>query len=180
MAEWIRLVNGSFEPYSFGKLRQDNDKTSFTSNPSAATLAEYGVYELTVAAQPAYDPNTERLEEGDIAPNGDGFERQWNIVPIPDIEQELALSMKREGMGTPRLGARLALIDAGLWDSIPAQIDAIPDPVAKAKALAYFEDAQTWRRKDPTLLSLAAGLGLDDAALDALFEAAEVAIEAMG
>jgi len=65
--------------------------------------------------------------------------------------------------------ARAALAQAGLL----AQVEALmADPDAAPMAKLAWQYAQEFRRTSPTLLALAGALGLDDAALDALFDAA--------
>jgi len=65
--------------------------------------------------------------------------------------------------------ARAALAQAGLL----AQVEALmADPDAAPMAKLAWQYAQEFRRTSPTLLALASALGLDDAALDALFDAA--------
>jgi len=84
------------------------------------------------------------------------------------------LAAARKGMQCTRLQARLALIDApdpsaaedSLWDAILAYFD---EPARTAAEIAYWEEARTWHRTDPVLAAAATALGLDDAALDALF-----------
>ena len=68
--------------------------------------------------------------------------------------------------------ARLALLGAGLLDSVDAAIAAIPDPVQRKAAEIEWEYAQTVDRNSPFTQQLAAGLGLTDAQLDALFTTA--------
>lgn len=72
---------------------------------------------------------------------------------------------------TPRQ-AKLALLQAGLLDDAEAAILAIEDDVTKRAAQIEWEYATEFRRDWPTLNALAAGIGLDDAGLDALFVAA--------
>lgn len=67
---------------------------------------------------------------------------------------------------TSRQGKR-ALLVAGLYHDALAAINALPDP-SKTAALIDW-DAPTWSRNDPTLVSMAAVLGLTDEQLDELF-----------
>ena len=60
----IKLTNGIPEKYSIGQLRRDNPQVSFPKSIPAATLAEYDVYPLKATEQPAFDPMTQRVEEG--------------------------------------------------------------------------------------------------------------------
>lgn len=67
--------------------------------------------------------------------------------------------------------ARLALLAAGLLDSVNVAIAAMPTPERSA-AVIEWEYAQTVDRHSPFTQQLAAGLGLTDAQLDALFTTA--------
>ena len=68
--------------------------------------------------------------------------------------------------------ARLALLGAGLLDDVDAAIAAIPDPAQRKAAQIEWEYATVIERNSPLATSLAAGLGLTAADIDALFEAA--------
>lgn len=67
--------------------------------------------------------------------------------------------------------ARLALLGAGLLDSVNAAIAAMPAHERSAAQIEW-EYAQTVDRHSPFTQQLAAGLGLTDAQLDALFTTA--------
>ncbi len=67
--------------------------------------------------------------------------------------------------------ARLVLNAAGLLDDVAAAIAALSEP-AKTAAQIEWEYSQEVHRNHGLVLSLAPALGLDDAALDALFTAA--------
>lgn len=49
-------------PYSIGQLRKDNSNVSFPRVISAQTLADYGVYEVSVAGRTSYDVRTQTSE----------------------------------------------------------------------------------------------------------------------
>jgi len=68
--------------------------------------------------------------------------------------------------------ARLALLQAGLLSSISAALQAIPDEMQKQAALIEWEFASTVDRSSPFTQSLASALGLTEADLDGLFQAA--------
>ena len=65
--------------------------------------------------------------------------------------------------------ARAALAQAGLLEPVEALM---ADPTTPDLARLAWQHAQEFRRNSPTLLALAGALGLDEAALDALFDAA--------
>lgn len=68
-----------------------------------------------------------------------------------------------------RRQARQALLLAGLLDSVPATIAAIADPIERGLAEIDWADAQEFRRDWPTLLNMAAALGLTSDQIDQIF-----------
>lgn len=82
-------------------------------------------------------------------------------VPVPVIVPS-AVTMRQ---------ARLALLGAGLLDDVEAAIAALPSP-AKETAKIEWEYSQEVQRHNGFVAQLGPALGLDAAALDALFVAA--------
>jgi hypothetical protein len=64
--------------------------------------------------------------------------------------------------------ARLALLQAGKLDDVDAAIAALPSPEKEAAQISWEYSTEV-RRDSDLVKQLAPGLGLDDAALDALF-----------
>ena len=64
--------------------------------------------------------------------------------------------------------ARLALLGAGLLDDVDAAIDGLPSPQKEAARIEW-EYATEVQRSSGLVPTMGAALGLDDAALDALF-----------
>lgn len=159
-------------PYNTADLRNDNPQTSFPSPMTDGELAEWGVLRV-YPVDPPESTDTQTLVEGPPEWDGGKWVQTWTVTDLTPEQIAERLQQRRSAMSVPRLAARLALINAGLWDNIPALIDAIPDATQKAQTLAFFEDARNWKRLDPTVIALGTGLGLDDAELDALFEAAQ-------
>lgn len=71
-----------------------------------------------------------------------------------------------------RAQAKLALLGAGLLNSVQPTIDAIPDPVQRSAAQIEWDDRLTFERTNPTLVALATAMGMTGEQLDALFIAA--------
>lgn len=71
-----------------------------------------------------------------------------------------------------RAQGKAALISQGLWSAVTGFVAAIPDDTQRALAEVALNDTQEWRRDSAFLGQAAQVLGLDDAALDALFIAA--------
>ena len=72
-----------------------------------------------------------------------------------------------------RRQARQALLLAGLLDKVQPAINAIPDPLQRQMAQIEWDDSLEFERQRPLLIQLGNALGLDDAALDAIFIQAE-------
>lgn len=102
------IINQQVEkyPYSIGQLRKDNPQVSFPKNPTDDLLAQYNVCPVKPSDRPAFNPMTQRLEEGtpvrQKARNPDGTFRSddpatpeneawewlqvWNVVPLTAAE----------------------------------------------------------------------------------------------
>lgn len=80
-------------------------------------------------------------------------------APVTVVPQEVS-----------RRQARQAMREAGIsFAAVQAAIDAIADPLQRDLMQIEWEDSQVFQRRRPQLVALAVQLGLDDAALDALF-----------
>ena len=64
--------------------------------------------------------------------------------------------------------ARLALLQSGLLAKVDVAIDALPSPQKEAARIEWDYSSEVWRSK-PFVQQLGVALGLDEAALDALF-----------
>lgn len=60
------IENGEVKQYPYGAdvLRRDNPQVSFPRNPTAELLATFNVFPVRPTEHPAYDPLTQRVEEG--------------------------------------------------------------------------------------------------------------------
>lgn len=118
-------------------------------------------------------PDSTRVAPPDLA---DGQLAQWTgrgwavlgerptpPEPTPDSVPDLVT----------RAQGKAALIQAGLWDSVVAFVDAIEDPIQQALARVALDDTLEWRRDSPFLNAAAAALGLTSEQLDDLFRQAE-------
>jgi hypothetical protein len=123
----------------------------------------YLVLDLVQDEQPDHNPATHylrRTESIDL----DNLQclRGWELVahePMPVIVSMTAL--------------RLALIDAGLYQTITSAINGIEDATEKLKAQTWWATAQTVRRAHPLVAGIAALAGRTDAQVDAIFAAAQ-------
>lgn len=101
---------------------------------------------------------------------------QW--LPAPEGFDVGRMSKYRVVDGVPaipvpqailRAQGKLALIQAGMWPAVLAYVESIEDATERAVALVAINDRETWVRDDPFLMSMAAGLGLNDEQVDDLF-----------
>jgi hypothetical protein len=123
----------------------------------------YLVLELIEQEKPDHNPATHYLRRTE-AIDLDTLQviRGWELVahePLPVIVTMTSL--------------RLALIDAGLYQTITSAINGIEDATEKLKAQTWWSTAQTVRRMHPLVAGIAALAGKTDAQVDAIFAAAQ-------
>ena len=120
----------------------------------------------------APDNSLHYLTDGDIA-NGWGDSLPPGSVLVTDYEA----SVIRSEQPAPDVAqvtmrqARLALLDAGKLDLVTGAISQLPEP-QRTKARIEWEFAQDVRKDWPLIQVLAPSIGLDAAALTALFNRA--------
>lgn len=68
-----------------------------------------------------------------------------------------------------RAQGKAALIMQGHWQAVLDYVASIQDPTQRALADVALNDTLTWERSSPFLNATAAGLGMTDEQLDALF-----------
>ena len=122
---------------------------------------EPGVFLIPGGAIDVTPPN---VPQGKVAL----WQNGWVFVNPPEPEQEEP-PLKGVPQAVTRFQARAALHLAGLLPRIEALM---ADPSTDQLARLAWTDAQEFRRQSPTMLSMAATLGLTDAQLDALFTTA--------
>jgi hypothetical protein len=110
---YILISNGAVEkyPYSIGALRKDNPNVSFPKNPSAETLAEWGVYPCETLSAPEHDRLTQTTKQNAPSQNEQGdWVITWTVEQLP-IE-DAAERVRRE---------RDRLLDGSDWVVIRAR-----------------------------------------------------------
>lgn len=80
------------------------------------------------------------------------------LPPVNGVPQEVT-----------RRQARQALILSGKFGLVQPAIDSILDVTQRALMQSEWDDSQTFQRQRPSLIQMAAAIGLTDADLDALF-----------
>jgi hypothetical protein len=126
-----------------------------------------------------------RVENVGIIYDGYVADPAITLVPIPDgLEVSIGWLYDGETFSPPpptpqpvpetvtARQARLALLRAGLLDSVDAALAALPDPQERRAAQIEWEYATEIRRDSPLIAALAPLLGLTDEQVDDLFRAA--------
>jgi hypothetical protein len=134
----------------------DNCLLQFPSDEQAARMIV--VDEVIAASWPLYRANEAR----------DGVE------PIPPASPALPPASPPVPVSVTRRQARQALLLAGLLDEVPAAIAQLDDGTPEGKqqmrlAQIEWEDSLEFERARPLVVEIGAAIGLDEAALDALF-----------
>lgn len=158
-------------PVNFRQWRNAN-KVSLRDDPPEETLAAHGLFAVEPSARPDFDPITQDLlgPIAELQPDGT-WREVWTVTAAPPEAIQARLSAKRAGMVVTMRQARLALLGAGKLAAVDAALASLPSPDKEA-AQINWEYATEVQRVSPLVTALAPALGLDDAALDALFEAA--------
>lgn len=124
-------------------------------------------------ARPSYDPMTQDIAEDPPSFANGHWSRVWAVSNAgPDVVAE-RLAAKRASMTVTMRQARLALLGAGKLAAVDAALASLPSPMKEAAQIEW-EYAADVRRVAPLIAQLGPALGLSEAALDALFEAAAV------
>ena len=86
---YVKVTNGSVDqyPYTIGQLRRDNNNVSFPRTIPSETLAEFGVYDVSVADQPEYDFRTQNcVENTNPTLQGSSWKIGWTVSSKSDAE----------------------------------------------------------------------------------------------
>jgi hypothetical protein len=114
--------------------------------------------------------NTIEVESLDFLPNlvdaalggaiGDQWDGQAFTTPAPVVLVPKQVTRRQ---------ARQALLLAGLLSSVQPQIDLIADATERGLMQIWWDDSLDFDRSNAALITMATALGLDSAAIDALF-----------
>ena len=144
---------------------------------------QFRVYPLQPTNIPTHNPIVQSVRE--IAPvltDKGHYEQQWEVQEIfsTQAEKDAAIAADIEAKRKASVPssvtmrqARLALLGAGLLASVDAAIDSLPSPQKEAARIEW-EYATEVQRSSGLVSMMGVALGLDDAALDALFIEAAV------
>lgn len=159
------LVKGATARYySVTDLIRDNPQTSFPAQPSAETLAEYGVYECADTAPPVPSVGQDVIGAKPKKVGGK-WTRAWALVDVSPAE--LATRSRAHIPTVVTMAqARLALLEADLLGAVEEQIGDMPQAVR-----IEWQYRATVTRDSPLVAALAALLTLTEPQIDALFVA---------
>lgn len=104
------------------------------------------------------------------------YNGEWSV-----IDEEAYFNALPVPRSVPRLGARLALVEAEMWDQIEPMILSMPETTpeeikAKEFAKAFYYDAKNWEYDDPIVINVCAALSIDDEQKAVLFKKAALAV----
>ena len=130
-------------------------------------VGDYRLYEM--AAEPAYNPDTQRIEltSTPVQRVGQPWLREWVVVALTAAEMTAIAKAKVPASVTMRQG-RLALLAAGKLAQVDAAIASLPEP-QKSAALIEWNFSNELQRGNAFVATLGAALGLSDAQVDQLF-----------
>ena len=152
------------EEISFAQLKERYPLTLFPSD-FADDFEEYAPVQPVAA--PEHDPATQKVVKAAADKQGATWMQAWEVAALTPEEMESARRVLVPPAVTMRQ-ARLALLGAGLLASVDAAIDGLPSPQKEAARIEW-EYATEVQRSSGLVPMMGVALGLDDAALDALF-----------
>jgi hypothetical protein len=128
---------------------------------------EYLIMQVVNAAQPTFDAGTEILVPVQtVNTTTQTVTNGWTIAPKPEpVSLPIAVSMR---------SLRLALIDAGLYQSVVAAINGIPDATERLKAQIWWTTSMTVYRDNGYVISFGSALGKTALEVDQIFSMARV------
>ena len=149
-------LTASLQPYP-----RDDDEDVVGLSP------EYLIMQVVNAAQPTFDAETEMLVPAQTIDTATKtVTNGWTVTTKPEpISLPVAVSMR---------SLRLALIDAGLYQSVVAAINGIPDATERLKAQIWWTTSMTVYRNNPYVISIGSALGKSDDKIDQIFAAAKL------
>ncbi len=151
-----------------------DDVARATNASFAVGTVQVGSYRLcTVAPEPAYNHDTQRIEPAATPTPGAGGQawvRGWQVVDLTPAEIAAIAKAKVPASVTMRQG-RLALLAAGKLAQVDAAIASLPEP-QKSGALIEWNYSNELQRNNAFVATLGGALGLTEAQVDQLFIAA--------
>ena len=164
---WINPTNEQIYT-THSEIRSAFPQVSLPAIITDALIAELGMDDLHVTAQPAYDPMTQRcLRDG--AEKKDGkWQYKW-VVEDLDALAIAALHQASIPRTVTRRQARQALLLRGKLALVQPAIDAIADVTQRGLMQIEWDDSLSFDRDRPSLIAIGTAIGYDSAGLDDIF-----------
>jgi hypothetical protein len=129
--EYIKLNNGVVDkyPYPIHQLKMDNPNVSFPAIPPVDLLSEWGVFPVTVAQIPAYDPLLQVIRK-DAPQNVNGaWLVPWVVEQIPQDAAERNIRDERNQMLSESDWTQVAdaPVDKAAWATYRQELRDITD-----------------------------------------------------
>ena len=84
-------------PYSMGQYKKDNKNVSVKGNPSKADREALGVFDVTNAAEPGYNKNTQSIQPAALPILvSNAWELGWDTINLDTSEQTAKLTATKE------------------------------------------------------------------------------------
>ena len=152
------------EEISFAQLKERYPLTLFPAD-FADDFEDYAP--VQPVDPPEHDATTHKVVKAVPVKQDGQWVQAWEVVALTPEEMESARRVLVPPAVTMRQ-ARLALLGAGLLAGVDAAINGLPSPQKEAARIEW-EYAAEVQRSSGLVPMMVVALGLDDAALDALF-----------
>jgi len=160
---YARIETGHAVEYPFD-YRAAFPNTVFSVPLSPELAASFGFAEVKLAPQPTFDALTHKVVETTPALVCGQWVQQWEMAPLTEAE----LDAVRAGLSITPRQARLALLGAGLLDTVQGAFAQLPEPHRTAAQIEW-EYATSIERNSPLVSQFGPLLGLTEAQIDDLF-----------
>ena len=154
----------TLEEITFAQLKERLPLTLFPAD-FADDFEDYAPVQPVAA--PEHDATTHKAVKAVPVEQDGQWVQAWEVAALTPEEMESARRVLVPPAVTMRQ-ARLALLGAGLLAGVDAAIDGLPSPQKEAARIEW-EYATEVQRSSGLVPMMEVALGLDDAALDALF-----------
>ena len=154
----------TLEEITFAQLKERHPLTLFPAD-FTDDFEDYATVHQVNA--PEHDPATQKAVKAAPVEQDGQWVQAWEVDALTPEEMESAQRVLVPPAVTMRQ-ARLALLGAGLLASVDTAIDSLPSPKKEAARIEW-EYATEVQRSSGLVPMMVVALGLDDAALDALF-----------
>ena len=100
---YVKVTNGTPTEYTIGQLRRDNPNVSFPKQIPVDTLAEFDVYQATIADVPSYDDRTQKVTQDTEATEIDGvWTYGWSVESKTSDEVQAYDDLKESNVRSKR------------------------------------------------------------------------------